>query len=484
MFSKANLFRKASDSIVADIIVVAGGGAGGAMGGGGGSGGVVIVSGLSVFGNNSVIVGIGGANTASVNTSQGTNGTDSIFGGITAIGGGTGGTQGLTGGGFSGGSGGGGGLTNNAAGIANQGNSGGGTGYGNNGGTGDVGLAAAGGGGAGTAGSNALAQIGGNGGNGVTWSINGVTYGGGGGGGGRGDAGGSAGTGGSGGGGNGDNGSGGTSTAGTDGLGGGGGGSGYDGAYGTPKKGGDGVVIVSYVSGVPLATGGTITSAGGRQYHTFTSNGTFSFSENFSNYSIGTSLEFVAPNYILSNNAAEIVDYFNANTGHSDQGKAMYTIRNAAYNGSAFFPNVCSGSQFIEAKISSSLVSGDPSYGGGTLGLCASSFNVNGWIETGYTLDLRHFDGLTIYRMDAGSPYHVLAASNTQPPDYTNYILRLEKVGNTLNAYMNGTLILTASDSTYQSGYIEFGGTYDSEAYYTNVQGGNILGNGQRFRVM
>jgi hypothetical protein len=68
---------------------------------------------------------------------------------------------------------------------------------------------------------------------------------------------------------------------GTDGLGGGGGGGGNtDGT--TPSAGtdaggdgGDGVVIVRYLSATPLATGGTVTSAGGYQYHTFTTVGGF-----------------------------------------------------------------------------------------------------------------------------------------------------------------------------------------------------------------
>jgi hypothetical protein len=36
-----------------------------------------------------------------------------------------------------------------------------------------------------------------------------------------------------------------------------------------------GVVVIRYVAGSPLATGGTITSSGGYQIHTFTASGTF-----------------------------------------------------------------------------------------------------------------------------------------------------------------------------------------------------------------
>jgi hypothetical protein len=35
------------------------------------------------------------------------------------------------------------------------------------------------------------------------------------------------------------------------------------------------VVVIRYVAGSPLATGGTITSSGGYQIHTFTASGTF-----------------------------------------------------------------------------------------------------------------------------------------------------------------------------------------------------------------
>jgi hypothetical protein len=33
-------------------------------------------------------------------------------------------------------------------------------------------------------------------------------------------------------------------------------------------------VVVSYVSGSPLFSGGTVTSSGGRYFHTFTTSGT------------------------------------------------------------------------------------------------------------------------------------------------------------------------------------------------------------------
>jgi hypothetical protein len=97
--------------------------------------------------------------------------------------------------------------------------------------------------------------VAGPGGAGSTWS-NGTTYAGGGGG--YGDNGGAQ-PGGSGGGGNGN-------AAGTANTGGGGG--------GNVRAGGSGVVIVRY-AGAQRGTGGTVTSAGGYTYHTFTSSGTF-----------------------------------------------------------------------------------------------------------------------------------------------------------------------------------------------------------------
>jgi hypothetical protein len=51
-----------------------------------------------------------------------------------------------------------------------------------------------------------------------------------------------------------------------------GGGGGGDGGQGT--AGGSGIVIIRY-SGGTVGSGGTITSAGGFTYHTFTASGTF-----------------------------------------------------------------------------------------------------------------------------------------------------------------------------------------------------------------
>jgi hypothetical protein len=47
-----------------------------------------------------------------------------------------------------------------------------------------------------------------------------------------------------------------------------------NGTYGTNAGGGSGIIIIRYAGG-QQATGGTVTSAGGYTYHTFTSSGTY-----------------------------------------------------------------------------------------------------------------------------------------------------------------------------------------------------------------
>ncbi len=269
-------FRAASDefgpvSVPAQVLVVAGGGGGG-RGGGGGAGGLIYTTSIIYPGESyAVTVGAGGAGSS---TNIGSNGGNSVFNGLTAIGGGGGGGNGNTTAatpGNSGGSGGGGGLsvtgTDGAAGgsgTPGQGNAGG---YGTaascspSGGGGGAGAA----GGAGVAGSKA-----GDGGTGIAISITGTSiyYGGGGGGaswclgqGAGGNGGGGAGAATSG-------------TAGTANTGGGGGG-GAGNPSGGGASGGSGVVIIRYPTGSMTATGGTITTSGGYTIHKFTSSGTF-----------------------------------------------------------------------------------------------------------------------------------------------------------------------------------------------------------------
>lgn len=217
------------------VLVVAGGGGGGSNGGGGGGGGGVRCESVSVTPGASVTVTVGAGGGGSVN------GGNSVFGTVTATGGGAGGSRDADQAGHSGGSGGGGTRgSGGGAGTAGQGNNGGV-------GTADLGAASAGGGGGGAGavggngswpGPDGSSGVGGAGGAGTTCSITGSTvYGGGGGGACPAGFGCYAGSGGSGGGG-----AGGSPAAnGTANTGGGGGAGGS-----SPGSGGSGIVVVSY----------------------------------------------------------------------------------------------------------------------------------------------------------------------------------------------------------------------------------------------
>jgi len=166
-----------------EVLVVAGGGGGGSSalglggGGGGGAGGLIYnPSYLITPGSISVIIGSGGASGGSELNQLGVNGEDSVFGTLTALGGGFGAKTGVDGG--SGGSGGGGGynfysaIRSGGTGVAGQGNSGGST-------TLLSWAGGAGGGGAGgVGGNNKISHGGGDRGVGLTFNISGnlVTY--------------------------------------------------------------------------------------------------------------------------------------------------------------------------------------------------------------------------------------------------------------------------------------------------------------------
>jgi len=248
-----------------DYLVVAGGGA--SDQGGGGAGGYSTGT-VSVTGGTSYTITVGAGGTAAAGgTSNGGNGNNSSISSLsTSTGGGGGAWSTNTPG--SGGSGGGAGQTGSGTyaggtGTAGQGNNGG-----SNGGFNTPRYPGGGGGGAGAVGQNAQSgSQAGNGGIGKQW-FDGNYYAGGGGGGNN-TTGGTT-TGGQGGGGAGGFGTnGGPPTAGTANTGGGGGGDG-----GTGYAGGSGVVIIRY-SGSQVGSGGTVTSAGGYTYHTFTGSGTF-----------------------------------------------------------------------------------------------------------------------------------------------------------------------------------------------------------------
>jgi len=274
-----------STNVSADYLVVAGGGSGGGLGGGGAGGLLTSTATLSTLNTYSITVGAGGA---PFTGQKGNNGSNSSISGtglstVTSTGGGGGGGfDSPNQNGNSGGSGGGGGCgANGPLGTGGAGTSGQGFAGGNPVSASPTTGNGAGGGGAGAVGSNSPASTtGGNGGAGSSSSISGssVTYAGGGGGGAYILSGtGTAGTGGSGGGGNGGR-NGLNPTAGTVNTGGGGGGSGLTsaGALNTAVAGGSGIVIISYTSATPKFVGGTITTSGGKQIHTFTSSGTLS----------------------------------------------------------------------------------------------------------------------------------------------------------------------------------------------------------------
>ena len=229
-----------------ELLLVAGGGGGGCdRAGGGGGGGLIYNSSYALSGKTfAITVGTGGSG-ATDDTQRGGNGTDSIFGSLTAVGGGGGGSENNKNG-SSGGSGGGASYGNGATGGAAT------SGQGYRGGNGkDNGRAPGGGGGAGQQGTDGADNTRINGGNGLAYSITGTStyYAGGGGAGDNRDGAGTAigGFGGLGGGGNGaqsyssdPNG-----YPGTDGLGGGGGG-GSTSNTGIGAKGGSGTVIIAY----------------------------------------------------------------------------------------------------------------------------------------------------------------------------------------------------------------------------------------------
>ena len=270
-----------SDSYTVEYLVVAGGGGGGGTysGGGGGAGGLLTATGFTVTPNEAYTVTIGAGGATSSASSQGNDGTNSVFSSLTAIGGGGGGTSSGSGIGRSGGSGGGaerggvpGGTPFPAAGAGTPG-------QGNDGGLGydAVSNCTSGGGGGGAGGKgedsprNASNQNNaGAGGIGLQLSISGaaVYYAGGGGGGN--DQGNTPAAGGLGGGGAGYmRGSGGAAGTANTGGGGGGAGNGPQGA-----AGGSGIVILRYL-GSQRGTGGTVTTGGGYTVHTFTGSGTF-----------------------------------------------------------------------------------------------------------------------------------------------------------------------------------------------------------------
>ncbi len=235
-FTTSGTFTVNSGISNVEVLVVAGGGGGAAMTGGGGGAGGVLYNATHAVSTQSYVVTVGAGGAGQIGASNpgyGSDGQNSVFDNLTAIGGGGGATN--AGNGRLGGSGGGSGHSNTTggAGTAGQGYSGSG------GATGVPNYGAGGGGGAGAVGGVPTNTNGGNGGIGVSYSISGSSayYAGGGGGGTY--LGGTPGNGGLGGGGNSPAGN---ATANT-----GGGGGGQINNGSNAGAGGSGIVIVRYL---------------------------------------------------------------------------------------------------------------------------------------------------------------------------------------------------------------------------------------------
>lgn len=307
-----------------EVLVVAGGGGGGShVGGGGGAGGLLYNSAYQLTNASAITVTVGSFGNGGSADARGGNGSNSVFGSLTAIGGGGGGSWGGAGNpdGQNGGSGGGAAGTQGVqyaiggTATAGQGNSGGNVGPRSGANSSGVGGGGAGAASLSRADASDSTQI--NGGAGLPFSILGISYyfaGGAGGGtynavtggnGGAGGGGGGASTGASGGtgdtqsintAGNGASGSNSTGGAGATNSGGGGGG-GAGGSAGVGGAGGSGIVIVRY-PGLPAATGGTITYLNGYTIHTFTTSGTFTpylwnSTSNNSQFNVNNGTQFI-----------------------------------------------------------------------------------------------------------------------------------------------------------------------------------------------
>jgi hypothetical protein len=254
-FTNDGTFALVGGSVTASVLVVAGGGGGGCGGGGGGAGGLILTNSFVITNTCAVTIGAGGAGGTHVPLVASQNGSNSVFGTLTAWGGGRGGEGDYTASGGDGGSGGGAAWDSTANGVGTNG-------QGYAGGDGTTVYNSGGGGGAGSVGQTTPTALGGKGGTGVASSISGVSVGYAGGGGGGGSAAGGGGTASEGGGAGG-----GASTAGsnaTENTGGGGGGGNWAAGYFNGGNGGAGVVIVSFpaIQTIESYTNNTITMSG------------------------------------------------------------------------------------------------------------------------------------------------------------------------------------------------------------------------------
>jgi hypothetical protein len=424
-----------------EVLVVAGGGGGGSFnGGGGGAGGLIYSSSHSITPGSEITATVGGGgvgdgrpgNGASgASGAVGTNGGNSVFDSLIAIGGGVGASYSVRPSGVSGGSGGGSwGSLNFASGTASQGNAGGG-GYpiGNN-----YTETAGGGGGAGSNGvdGGTSSNQPGAGGLGLLYNIIGnAQFYAAGGGAGANRFGGSA-LGGSGIGGNGGTTSSLAGVAGVSNSGSGGGGAAYNSTPGSSADGGaggSGIVIVRY-PGPQKAIGGTITSNNGYTIHTFTTSGTFTF----------TSL-------VATNNSAVL--------GLSD------------FSGRNNFATAVSGPTYSTANFGSLSFDGSDKYVNvGSLGSQFTNFTVEIWFKS---------DSVTNYRNPIDCNFLIENGS------YSNLGPRLEQnssgnlcwlVGSGSNVYTSIDVVPSGLDvSKYHYAAI----TKSSSTLFTTYYNGNAV---------
>jgi hypothetical protein len=414
--------RKNYNLTAVEVLVVAGGGGGGAgTAGGGGGGGLIYNNNFAVTPGSAltVTVGAGGSGKVySVSNSAGDNGGNSVFGSLTAIGGGGGGNRDSGEVGKNGGSGGGGGGSEGGINGAGTGTSGqgfaGGVGRGGGGGS-----AGGGGGGAGGVGqASPSTGLGGNGGPGLGFDISGTfTYYGGGGGGGSHTGRSSGGIGGGGAGSQ--NGPTYNAVAGTTNTGGGGGGGGgaAGGQYG--GNGGSGIVIVRY-PGPQKAIGGTVTSVGGYIIHTFTTTGSTTF----------TPLSATNNSAILG-----LSDFSGRDNFATSVNGVVYSSANG---GSLSFDG---SNDYVSVSNSSSLNSST-----NTL-ICWAKSNTATWNEYGFLMSKRDVFvmhpniNLTsvsyYYRLNNAWVAQSITVNNIQ--QWNMYACSWD--GTTLSAYLNGNLI-------------------------------------------
>jgi len=431
------------------VLVVAGGGGGGSdMGGGGGAGGVIYNNSYAITSGSviNVTVGNGGSGAAAgVGQARGTNGNNSVFGSLTAVGGGGGASchdrstspagDGGSGGGASGGGtlpSGGQGGGGYGGGIRGLGTSG----QGYDGGTGLYAWYPGGGGGAGGAGSSGPNIP--NGGPGLLFSVMSPYYFGGGGGGSAYSVspGGNGGIGGGGGGAvgtttggaglnNGSPGGGGSinsqtntpgGNAGANTGGGGGGGSHYNSNnYG--GNGGSGIVIVRYY-GSQKATGGTVTTVNGNTIHTLTGSATMSFYDN-------PSTDPVVGGYGYFNGSGSYVRISGSSLLNLGSGSVFESPFTVEYD---FYTNSSSKYQTILSR------------GAGSINYNTSSGLV-------YNAGISSSKIIWEYYTNNTSSYLLTGSTNIVDNNWYSYAVTYD--GNITRLYLNGVLENSVSNSIY-----------------------------------